>query len=215
MSSTFVDQMIALFVFAHIQAYTPGPNNVMLLASGVNHGFRRTLPHMMGVAVGLPVMTTAVALGLGFVFKSHPWLHGVIEIVGVAYLLWLAAKIALQPVDRGIGVVRTESRPFGFWQAAAFQWVNVKGWIMVISGVSVYVPDGLGPVAGAGVLSGVYFVTAIGSAATWAAFGTLIARFLHVPARLRAFNLTMGALLVLSLWPAWVDFAHWIGRGTP
>jgi threonine/homoserine/homoserine lactone efflux protein len=210
MSPAFTDQLIALFVFANISAYTPGPNNVMLLASGVNHGFRRTLPHVMGVAIGFPVMTAAVALGLGFVFKSLPWLHGAIEIVGVLYLLWLAAKIAFQPVDHGIGVLRTESRPFGFFQAAAFQWVNVKGWIMAISGVSVYVPDGLGPLAGAGVLSGVYFITGIGSASTWAAFGTLIARFLHEPRRLRAFNLTMGALLVASLWPAWVDFAHWL-----
>jgi len=210
MSTTFADQLIALFVFANISAYTPGPNNVMLLASGVNHGFRRTLPHVLGVAIGFPVMTAAVALGLGFVFKSQPWLHVAIEIVGVFYLLWLAAKIAFQPVDHGIGVPRTESRPFGFLQAAAFQWVNVKGWIMAISGVSVYVPDGLGPLAGAGVLSGVYFVTGIGSASTWAAFGTLIARFLHEPRRLRAFNLTMGALLVVSLWPAWIDFAHWL-----
>lgn len=210
MPPAFYDQLLALFVFANIQAYTPGPNNVMLLASGVNHGFRRTVPHIAGVAIGFPVMTAAVALGLGYVFKTRPWLHVVIEIVGVAYLLWLAAKIALQRVDRGIGVVATDAKPLSFLQAAAFQWVNVKGWVMAISGVSVYVPDGLSAGGGAAVLAGVYLITGIGSASAWAGFGTLIARFLDDPRRLRLFNWTMAALLVASLWPAWFDFAHWL-----
>lgn len=210
MTSAFSDQLIALLVFANISSYTPGPNNVMLLTSGVNHGLRRTVPHILGVAIGFPVLTAAVALGLGYVFKSQPWLHVAIEIVGVVYLVWLAARIAFQPVEGGVDEMRSGARPLGFWQAAAFQWVNVKGWITVISGVSVYMPTGLGPLAGAGVLSGVYFVTGLCSATAWAAFGTLISRFLHNPARLRAFNLIMGTLLVLSLWPAWVDFARWI-----
>ena len=214
MPAAFYDQLLALFVFAVIGAFTPGPNNVMLLASGVNFGFRRTGPHILGVAIGFPVMAAAVALGLGFVFRTQPWLHGAIEVVGVVYLLWLAAKIAFQPVENGIEVTESASRPLSFLQAAAFQWVNAKGWIMVVSGVSVYVPTGLGPIAGASVLAAVFFTTGIGSASTWAAFGTLISRFLHEPRRLRLFNLTMGALLVLSLWPAWVDFVSWIG-GVP
>ena len=212
MPHAFLDQLVALFVFAAIGAFTPGPNNVMLLASGVNHGFRRTIPHIAGVTFGFPVMTLGVALGLGWVFETQPWLHVAIEIVGVAYLLWLSAKIAFQPVERGIGVVTTDAKPLTALQAAAFQWVNVKGWIMAVSGVSVYVPDGLGPLAGALVLSGVFFVTGIGSASTWAAFGTIIARHLGEPRRLRIFNRTMGLALVASLWPAAVDFVHWLGR---
>ncbi len=212
MSAVFYDQLIALYVFAIIAATTPGPNNVMLLASGVNYGFRRTLPHILGVAFGFPAMAGAVALGLGSVFRTLPWLHVAIEAVGVVYLLWLAAKIALQPVDHGVerGEGPADGRPLTFLQAAAFQWVNVKGWVMAISGVSVYVPEGLGPVHGAAVLVAVFFTTGIFSASLWASFGSLIARFLDDPWRLRIFNVTMAVLLVASLWPAWVDLAAWV-----
>lgn len=212
MSHVFADQTIALVVFAVISFFTPGPNNVMLLASGVNFGFRRTLPHIAGVSLGYPAMTALVALGLGGVFKAVPWLHMAIEVAGVVYLLWLAAKIAFQPVDRGVdpGAGAARAKPFGFFQAAAFQWVNVKGWVMVISAVSVYVPDGLGAIGGAALLFGVFLLTGIGSTTAWAGLGTVIARFLRDPLRLRLFNLTMGLLLVVSLWPAFGDIAGWI-----
>lgn len=210
MSAAFVDQLSALIVFAIISGFTPGPNNVMLLASGVNFGFRRTLPHIAGVSIGFPVMSAAVAIGLGAVFRTQPWLHTVIEAIGVVYLLWLAAKIAFQPVAGGVGEVEATARPLTFFQAAAFQWVNVKGWIMAISGVSVYVPDGLGTYGGAALIFVVYLFNGIASSSTWAGFGTVIARFLHDPLRLRLFNLTMGALLIASLAPAWVELFHWL-----
>ena len=211
MSALFVDQLIALFLFALIAATTPGPNNVMLLTSGVNFGFRRTIPHMTGVSLGFPVMAAAVALGLGSVFQRLPWLHDVIEAIGVVYLLWLSAKIAFEPVDRGIDEgAKGTARPMSFVAAVAFQWVNVKAWIMAISGVSVYVPDGLSAPAGAAVLFAVFLTTAVLSTVQWTLFGTLIARFLHDPLRLRIFNVTMALLLVASLWPAFVDLARWI-----
>ncbi len=208
-----VDQFWALVVFSVISFFTPGPNNVMLLTSGVNHGFRRTIPHMAGVSLGYPAMTALVALGLGSVFRAEPRFHDAVEVVGVGYLLWLAWKIATAPVDRGIddGHVVTAARPFGFLQAAAFQWVNVKGWVMVVSAVSVYVPDGPSMIAGIALLFGVFLITGIGSTVTWAALGAMIARWFDDPVRLRAFNVAMGVLLVASLWPAFRDIAGWIG----
>ncbi|MCE1237510.1 MAG: LysE family translocator [Hyphomicrobiales bacterium] len=210
MFADYVDQTIALVVFTLISSMTPGPNNLMLLASGVNFGFRRTIPHIAGVVVGFPAMTALVALGLGGMFRAAPWLHDAIEVVGVAYLLWLAAKIAFQPVSRGVEV-RTKgaaAKPFGFFQAAAFQWVNAKGWVTAISAVSVYVPDGFGAIGGAAFLVAVFLPISIASTCAWTGLGASIAHLLHEPTRLRLFNLTMAASLVASLWPAFVDLAR-------
>ena len=207
MTAAFTDQMAALVAFSLVSGFTPGPNNVMLLASGVNHGFRRTVPHIAGVVVGFPTMAAAVALGLGALFRAHPALHGAVEAVGVVYLLWLAARIAFQPVA---GELETGAprRPFGFFEAAGFQAVNVKGWITAISGASIYLPSGLGAAEGTALLFAVFLTSAIGSASAWAAFGTLIARLLATARRRRLFNAAMAVALVASLWPAWVDLAR-------
>jgi threonine/homoserine/homoserine lactone efflux protein len=201
----FADQVTALFVFSLASGYTPGPNNVMLLASGVNHGFRRTVPHIAGVVIGFPTMAAAVALGLGALFRAHPSLHGVIEAVGVVYLLWLAARIGFQPVEGELETGAAPRRPFSFLEAATFQVVNVKGWITAISGASIYLPTGLTALQGTSLLFVVFFVNAVGSASTWAAFGTMIARLLGTARRRRIFNAVMASALVVSLWPAWVD----------
>lgn len=205
MTAGFADQVTALFVFSLASGYTPGPNNVMLLASGVNHGFRRTVPHIAGVVVGFPTMAAAVALGLGALFRAQPGLHGAIEAVGVVYLLWLAARIGFQPVEGELESGAAPRRPFSFLEAAAFQVVNVKGWITAISGASIYLPTGLTPLQGTSLIFVVFFVNAVGSASTWAAFGTMIARLLGTARRRRIFNAVMAIALVASLWPAWVD----------
>lgn len=206
-TSGFADQVTALVVFSVVSGFTPGPNNVMLLASGVNHGFRRTLPHIAGVTCGFPTMAAAVALGLGALFQARPALHGVVEAVGVVYLLWLAARIGLQPVEgelEGGG----RARPFSFFEAVAFQAVNVKGWITAISGASIYLPSGLTPAEGTGLLFLVFLGTSVASASSWAAFGTMIARLLGTARRRRVFNAVMALALVASLWPAFVDLKH-------
>ncbi|TBW38464.1 LysE family translocator [Siculibacillus lacustris] len=214
------DPFVALFLFSLISACTPGPNNVMLLASGVNFGFRRTVPHMAGVSIGFPVMMAAVALGLGSAFRAEPRIHDVIEVIGVVYLLWLAWKIAAAPVgveigpsapDAADGRPRSSARPMSFLAAVAFQWVNVKAWIIAISAVSVYVPESYTAIGGAALLFGVTLITGVISTVQWAAFGSLVARFLREPMRLRIFNVTMAALLIVSLWPAAVDIAGWFG----
>ena len=213
MSAAFADQLLALVVFAVTSFFTPGPNNVMLLTSGVNHGFRRTIPHMAGVTIGFAVMTILVAVGLGSVFHAHPRIHDVVEAAGVAYLLFLAFRIATAPVDHGLdaGGAATAARPFSFLQGAAFQWVNAKGWVMVVSVVSIWVPEGEGATVWLVLIFVVFLVTGVGSTVTWAVLGATIARWLRAPLRLRLFNLTMAGLLVASLWPAFGDLARLIG----
>lgn len=189
--------MLAFVSFAFVSSITPGPNNAMLLASGVNYGFRRTVPHIAGVSLGCVAMLILVGFGLGEVFAAVPLIYGVLRYAGAAYLLWLAWNIARAgPMTvRGAG-----ARPMTFWQAAAFQWVNPKAWIMVVGAVSTYAPrDAYGRnVVVLAVLLGLVNAPSI---CIWAGFGTVLRPLLSHPVRVRVFNVTMALLLVLSLLP--------------
>jgi threonine/homoserine/homoserine lactone efflux protein len=183
--------------FALVMSITPGPNNTMLLASGVNFGFRRTLPHMMGVTCGCIVMMIAIALGLGQIFVRVPALYGVMEALSVAYLLYLAWKIA---ASSSLSVDASKERPMTFFQAAAFQWVNPKAWMMVVTGVTAFhLDDNL--LINALALAIAFAIVNLPSISVWAAFGLAVRRFLSGPIALRAFNWTMAALLVASILP--------------
>jgi threonine/homoserine/homoserine lactone efflux protein len=212
MSPAFVEQLFALVAFSVTSFFTPGPNNVMLLTSGVNHGFRRTIPHMTGVTIGFSLMTVLVAFGLGSVFRAAPRIHDVVEVIGVLYLLWLSWKIATAPTAQGISTdgVATAAKPFTFLQAAAFQWVNAKGWVMVVSVVSIWVPEGPEATRWIALIFAIFIAIGAASSATWAALGSMIARWFADPARLRLFNIAMAVLLVASLWPAFRDIAGWL-----
>jgi len=190
------DLLLALVAFAFVTSITPGPNNIMLMTSGANFGFRRTLPHMAGVALGFVVMAAAVGLGLAGLFQAWPASYTILKAVSVGYLLWLAWKFAHAAPPEG----RAEAgRPMTFLQAAAFQWVNPKAWAMALTAVTAYAP-GQGTAAVLTVAA-VFGVVNLPSVGTWALAGQGMRRFLSTPARLRAFNWTMAALLVLSLWP--------------
>jgi threonine/homoserine/homoserine lactone efflux protein len=177
---------------------TPGPNNVMVMASGANHGYRASLPHIFGVNIGFSLMLGVMALGLGSAFLALPGLQIAFKIVGVAYMLWLAWKIA---TASGIGEGDAGGRPLTFLQAAAFQWVNVKAWFMVMGAIAVYGPPGWGPVSTALYLGLVMLVMGSPPTHAWTLFGVGIRRFLGNPRALRAFNITMALLLVASLLP--------------
>ena len=191
------DLLLALVGFAFVSSVTPGPNNLMLMASGANFGLRRTVPHMLGISLGHAFMVTVVGLGLGQVLHSHPALERAMLVVSVGYLLFLAWKIAnaAPPSPRAAG-----GRPLTFLQAAAFQWVNPKAWYMALTAVAAYTPD-IGVVAGAVFVAGVFACTNLPSIALWAGMGTQLRRVLTDPLRLRAFNWTMAGLLVATLWP--------------
>ena len=188
--------LLALFGFAFVTSVTPGPNNMMLLASGVNFGLRRTLPHMLGITCGHSLMVLLMGLGLSGVFHSLPQAMVALKIASVAYMLWLAWKIAHAAAPEGRGAGGT---PFTFLQAAGFQWVNPKAWAMSLGAVSAYA--GQGGLAAIATITAVFACVNLPSVALWAAMGEALRHWLQSPARLRAFNWTMAVLLVASLIP--------------
>jgi threonine/homoserine/homoserine lactone efflux protein len=190
------DLFLALLGFAFVTSVTPGPNNMMLLASGVNFGLRRTLPHMLGITCGHSLMVFLVGLGIAGIFTAWPPALTALKALSVAYMLWLAWKIAHAAAP---GEGRARAQPFSFLQAAAFQWVNPKAWAMSLGAVTAYVahPSALAYLAVAATFAAVN----LPSVSVWAAAGQGLRRWLAAPARLRVFNWTMAALLVASLYP--------------
>ncbi|TIW00784.1 MAG: LysE family translocator [Mesorhizobium sp.] len=193
-----LDAFLALLVYALVTSITPGPNNLMLLASGVNFGIVRTVPHMLGISIGFLVLLLAVGFGLGAVLMAFPTLHTALKIAGAAYLLYLAWKIAM---SRSVSDRKgAEARPMRFIDAAAFQWVNPKAWVMAITAMAVYTnPDH--PFVSVALVSIAFTIVNLPSVSVWAGFGTALRGFLSDPVRLKWFNIAMGLLLAATLWP--------------
>ena len=194
--------LIAFILFAVVMYFTPGPNNIMLLSSAVTYGFRRTLPHIVGITVGFAFMVGAVGLGLGTIFIAYPVLQTILKFAGVAYLIYLAAAIAMSgPVEPGQD---NQRQPMTFWGAAMFQWVNVKGWVMVIGTITTYAAIAAYPwnIAIQVVLS---LILGALSCTTWALFGSSLRPILASQTAVRAFNIVMAVLLLASLYPVFMD----------
>lgn len=189
--------LTGLIGFAFVSSITPGPNNIMLMASGASFGIRRTLPHLAGVSLGFGAMALVIGLGLVGILAAVPVLFEIIRWVGAAYLLYLAVKIA---ASSGIGSKPASGRPMTFWQAVAFQWVNPKCWAMGLGAMTTYAEPGAGPWSIA-LVALVFTLVNAPCVAGWATFGLGMKRLLRKPAAMRAFNVTMGLLLVLSLFP--------------
>ncbi|NML05376.1 LysE family translocator [Sphingomonas sp. G-3-2-10] len=196
------DTLFALTIFALASSITPGPNNLMLMASGTNFGFRRTLPHLMGVSIGFVAMIVLVGVGLAQLFAAYPLAHQVLRIVSIAYLLWLAWRIATAPPPAARE--GKEAKPLSFVQAALFQWVNPKAWTMALTALSAYMPP-TDPRIGLLIVAGVFGLVNLPSVGLWTLLGVQMRRFLGNAGRLRAFNLTMAGLLVASLYPTVVS----------
>lgn len=191
------DTLLALVVFAFATSITPGPNNMMLFASGVNFGFRRTIPHMLGIGAGFLSLLIAVGLGLGAVLQAYPPAFLALKVAGGLYLLWIAWKIGS---SRTMAEGEAEARPMTFFGAAAFQWVNPKAWVMAVTAMAVY-PNPNHYALTVGIVALVFAAVNVPSVSTWAGFGSALREWLSVPVRLKWFNITMAVLLVLSLWP--------------
>ena len=188
---------LTLLVFAFVTSITPGPNNFMLLTSGVNFGFKRTVPHMFGIGSGFFTLLIGVGLGLGALLQTFPLLYTALKFAGGAYLIYLAYKIAM---SRSLNAVDSKARPMTFLEAAAFQWINPKAWVMAVTAMATYTsPQAYFTTV---LLVGIAFaIVNIPSVSSWAAFGQIRRGWLADPVRLKCFNITMAVLLVATLWP--------------
>jgi len=196
--------ILPLTLFSFVAAVTPGPNNVMLASSGLTYGFRRTVPHMMGITGGFMLMLILVGLGLGTLIQQQPSLHSGLQLACMGYLLYLAWQIATaQPVS----AQSASGRPLSFLQAAGFQWINPKAWAFTTSVVAVYVPpsDFFFNLCVAALICG---LTTLPSVSLWTIFGVALRRWLQQPAAVRRFNMTMALLLVASLYPMLLEWLH-------
>jgi threonine/homoserine/homoserine lactone efflux protein len=192
----------AFIVFAVVMFITPGPNNIMLLSSGLTYGFRPTLPHIAGITVGFAFMVAVVGLGLGTVFIAYPVLQTILKYAGAAYLIYLAAAIAMSgPPTPGQDNRRG---PMTFWGAAMFQWINAKGWVMVIGTITAYAAIAAFPY---NIVIQVALYLALGalSCTVWAMFGSSLRPILTAPRAIRAFNVVMAVLLLASLYPVLIE----------
>lgn len=197
-----LDHYLGFLLFAFVSAVTPGPNNLMLMASGANYGVRRTLPHMLGITFGFSLLIVLTGLGLARLLETFPLLERVLGVIAFAFILHLAWRIAnaAPPVIASQGESRTESvgRPMTFFEALAFQWINPKAWAMGLAALATYVPSK--DLAGIAIVAATYGGLVIPLALVWTAAGSRTGRLLQGPRRV-LFNRVMALLLVASLVP--------------
>jgi threonine/homoserine/homoserine lactone efflux protein len=193
-----LDMLAACIGFAFVTTVTPGPNNTMLLASGLNHGVRRTIPHALGIGAGCVVMLVLIGAGLGELFTRIPMLYAILRYAGAAYLVWLAWHIAnAGPVT---SATKADARPIRFLEAAAFQWINPKAWIITVGAVTAYAPRDDFPRSIA-IIAIVMLVVDLPCLALWIGGGAALRRWFGDPHQRRLFNWAMAGLLLLSLYP--------------
>ncbi|WP_426414897.1 LysE family translocator [Aestuariirhabdus sp. LZHN29] len=192
------ETLLALVVFAFVSSATPGPNNLMLTASGINYGFVRTIPHMLGIPGGFALLCLLVAFGLGTLFQSYPVLQEALKWIGCAYLLYLAWCIARATPPTADAEVQA-GKPFTFVQAAGFQFVNPKAWVMAITAMSSFTLAGDGYTTSALMVAAVFVVVNLPSVSLWAGFGSLLRRMMSDPRKLRAINLMLAGLTAGSV----------------
>lgn len=194
--------LLALTIFCFASSITPGPNNMMLLASGANFGFERTFPHMLGVTLGFALMILAIGFGIGGLFAAYPMLYTLLRVLSTIYLLWLAWRIA---TAEGLSERNASARPMTFFEAA-FQWVNPKAWASALGAITAFTAreDFAASVL---TVAAVFVAVMLPCIASWTGFGTLLKRLLTQPLSLRAVNVTMALLLVASIYPMMRDLA--------
>lgn len=200
------EMLLALISYAFVMSITPGPNNVLLLASGVNFGFRRTVPHMLGISVGVIVMLLLVGLGVGQLLTANATVYLALRVLSIVYLLWLAWKIAMSGPVSTPGAADT-GQPMTFFQGALFQWINPKAWAMALTATTAFTVQG-NYQQSLVLMALVFGLVNLPSVGTWAGFGVVLRGFLQNPKTLRIFNVIMALVLVASLVPAINEIAQ-------
>jgi threonine/homoserine/homoserine lactone efflux protein len=185
--------------FLAAMGFTPGPNNILVAGSGVNFGFRATVPHILGVTFGYPMMLLLVGVGLAKVFIAVPQVHMILKYICIGYLLFLAWKVAFAAAPSGEN--RRASKPLSFMQAVAFQWVNGKGWVVALSAVTTYTVVESSLMLQVIALALIAVLVTVAATSCWTLFGAMLRRYLHTERRRKWFNYSMAGLLVLSIIP--------------
>ena len=193
---------IAVLFFAFSTTITPGPNNVMIMSSGMNYGIKASMPHFMGICLGFPLMVLLVGLGFGVVFDRYPNLHQLIKVLGVLYLIWLAWHIATAEPK---AIKKGEKKPFTFWQAALFQWVNAKAWVMASGSVAAFTTVQGSPLLEVLAITLAFLLMAFPCVGVWLVFGSLLRKVLTQPIMQRLFNISMALILLLSIVPVIIE----------
>ena len=190
--------IIASFPFLTSMGFTPGPNNIMVASSGVNFGFRATIPHILGISFGFPIMLLIVGLGLAKIFLAVPLVHVAFKYISIVYLVYLAFRIA---TAAEADAARGTAKPLTFMQAVAFQWINVKAWIIAVSAVTTYTVVNSSLLLQISAIALMDVGITLASVCCWTLFGHFLREYLHTDSRRRRFNYTMAALLLLSIIP--------------
>lgn len=196
--------LLSISTFALSTTLTPGPNNVMLLSSGLTFGYKRTIPHIIGIVVGFPFMILLVGLGLGIIFEKFPYILKILKIVGMLYLFWMAFKIANNHSTFDIKEDK-DSKPFNFLQAASFQWVNPKAWVMSMTAISIFVTSKEEPIEQVIIISAIFMISAIFSCNLWTLGGLALKTIIKEDSSVIWFNRIMAILLVASVIPVFFE----------
>jgi threonine/homoserine/homoserine lactone efflux protein len=202
-----MENLPALLMFTFSASITPGPNNVMILTSGLNYGVKRSQQHLLGIVLGFSFMVVVLGFGFGILFENFPFLHTFIKVAGVVYLLFLAWRVASTRPKEIEGVARP---PLNFIQAALFQWLNPKAWMMATSGIATFA-SAEAPAGQILLIATVFMFASITCTGSWLVFGAALKRFLSTPRTMRIFNCLMAGLLVLSLLPTLRELAATFG----
>ena len=190
-------EIIPIILFCFSTSVTPGPNNIMLMSSGLNYGFKRSVPHLLGINIGFPLMIVAIGLGFGSLFTSFPFIYPVVKALGVSYLLFFAWKVANAAPS---GAKEKTGCPITFFQAVLFQWVNPKAWVMAMGAIASFTNPERFKFQMLLIVGGYMTVGAL-CMVFWLTMGTSLKKLIRDEKSLRLFNISMAVLLVISLVP--------------
>jgi len=191
--------IISITSFALASTMTPGPNNIMLLSSGLTFGYKRTIPHTLGISFGFPIMVICVGLGVGKLFEVFPFIYTTLKVVGIIYLVWMAWHIA--NTKGSPDTKNKRDKPFTFLQAALFQWVNPKAWVVAITSTAAFITDHQIAVIQVMIIACIYFFSALLSTNSWSLGGVMLKRSIQNERLVQIFNITMAILIVGSILP--------------